>query len=528
MSQTQKPGIVVMAADNTAVGGVRKLTREEYIEYFGGTFQNQDYEAYVQEANNVTSNSPILAPNPIMRADSYKFSHPFVYRKGITGMFSYLEARIKDEVIVPFGAQMWAQKNLMQRITMAHIDEAEAFANAHGEPFQRSGWEKVVNVYNGYLPVKIRIVPEGMRVPSQNIIASVECDDPGVYWQSSQLETNMQRGIWYPTTIASNDYKSWRAIRRFALETCDDLNLVPFQLHDFGGRGVTCGEQAEIGGAAHLVFFMGSDTIEGVRAANFYYDNPMAAYSVPASEHTVQCSFGSLPWEQREYLLAMLTAFAKEGKIVSIVLDGYDVYREAQQIVDLKDVIIASGARVVLRPDSGDPMEVLPRLFKIIEAGFGSTKNTKGYRVINHIGFLQGDGVDYEAMVQILEMVTRLGYASSNIVFGSGGGLLQKVNRDTYKFAQKASAILMGVWKAIFKNPITDPGKKSKAGRLTLVRSRIMPTEFMTVDIDKPLDSEWEDVMVTLYEHNMTTASTTGQPIFNKVNLDEVRTRAQT
>lgn len=459
-----------------------------------------------------------LDENPIMKCDSYKFCHWAIYPAGIKGMFSYLEARSKGDTIVPTGAQMWAMKNLTQQITMAHIDEAEAFAAAHGEPFQRSGWEKVVNVYNGYLPIKIRVVPEGTRVPSQNIIASVECTDPDLFWLSSQLETNMQRGIWYPTTIASNDYKNWRAIRRFALETADTLDMVPFTLHDFAGRGVTCGEQAEIGGMAHLVYFMGSDTIEGVRAANFYYKNAMAAYSVPASEHTVQCSFGDLPWEQREYLEKMLSTFAQKGKIVSIVMDGYNVYRETAQLIELKDVIIASGAKVVLRPDSGDALEVIAKLLAMLAEGFGVTVNTKGYKVLKNVGILQGDGIDYASMVEILEMVTGLGFSSDCIVFGSGGGLLQKVNRDTFKFAQKASAILIDeVWKPIAKNPITDPGKASKAGRLTLTRS-CLTGEFRTMNIDKPFDSEWQDVMVTLYENGK---------LFNLTTLDEIRARAQ-
>ena len=459
-----------------------------------------------------------LQPNPIMRADSYKFSHPFVYKRGIKGMFSYLEARSKGDTIVPFGAQMWAMKNLMTPITSENIDEAESFAIAHGEPFNRTGWEKIIKVYDGYLPVKIRIVPEGTRVPSQNIIASVECNDPDLFWLSSQLETNMQRGIWYPTTIASNDYKNWRAIRRFAMETSDDLSSVPFTLHDFGGRGVTSAEQAEIGGAAHLIYFKGSDTIEGVRAANFYYNNKMAAFSVPASEHTVQCSFGSSPWQQREYLEAMINTFGKDGKIVSIVVDGYDVFREVQQICTMKDIIVASGARVILRPDSGDPLEIIPRLLKMLEIGFGSKINTKGYKVINNVGLLQGDGIDYDSMVKIMEVITNEGFSMSNIVFGSGGGLLQKVNRDTYKFAQKASSILIdNKWVPIFKDPVTDPGKKSKAGRLTLVKSSLTG-EYMTCNMDQPLNDEWTDVMVTLYENG---------ELFNSSTLEEIRIRAQ-
>lgn len=450
------------------------------------------------------NNPTILAQNSILKIDSYKLSHPFVYEDGITGMFSYNEARIKGETIVPFGTQMWVIKNLLKPITKDDIDEAEAFAASHGEPFPRELWERVLNEHGGFFPVKIRIVPEGMRIPSQEIVSSCECDIPGLFSLSSNLETSMQRGLWYPTTIASNDYKNWRAIRRYAAETADSYDLVPFSLHDFGARGVSSGETAEIGGAAHLVFFQGSDTIEGIRAVNFYYNHKMAGNSVPASEHTVQCSFGSTPWEQRRYLEKMITTYAKPGCIVSIVADGYDIFREAKQLCDLKDMIIASGAKIVIRPDSGDPRDVIPKVLEILEEGFGTDINTKGYKVLKHVGILQGDGVDYEAMVEILELVTRLGFSSSNIVFGSGGGLLQRVNRDTYKFAQKASAIKVnGEWKPIYKNPVTDPGKASKSGRLTLVRN-MKTGQFKTVNIDtelvKYVENGWEDVMITIYD----------------------------
>lgn len=467
------------------------------------------------------TNVGILASNPILATDSYKLSHYGGYPKNVKGMFSYIEARSKGDTIVVFGTQMWVIKNLLSRqITMAHIDEAEAFAKAHGEPFERAGWERVVKVYNGYIPVRIRAVPEGTRVPSGQIIVSIECTDRELFWLASYIETSLLRGIWYPTTIASNDYKNWRVIRRFASETSDTLDLVPFTLHDFGGRGVTCSEQAEIGGAAHTVFFKGSDTIEGIRAANHYYFSEMAAFSVVATEHSIQCSYG--PSRQREYLEHIINTFAKPGAIVSIVLDGYDVYREAQTLCEMRDKIVASGARIVFRPDSGDPLEVIPRLLRMQELAFGTTRNTKGYKVINNVGIIQGDGVDLESMSAILEKITEMGYSASNIVFGSGGGLLQKVNRDTFKFAQKASAVqlISSEWQPIFKDPVTDPGKTSKKGRLTLVRSKVTG-EYCTAQIDSavPLDVEWEDVMVDVYDCGKLLYAST---------LEEIRERATT
>jgi nicotinamide phosphoribosyltransferase len=456
--------------------------------------------------------------NLILMTDSYKLSHAPAYPAKMSGMHAYIEARLKGSTVVLVGLQMLIKKWLLTPITLEMIHEAAAFAMKHGEPFNNRPWEKVLYEYNGLLPLTIRAVPEGLRVPGSNVLVTIECDDPDLAFLASYIETLLQGGVWYPTTIASNDYKAWRILKRYNAESSDNPGAVDFMLHDFGFRGVSSVETAEIGGAAHCVFFTGSDNIQGVRAANFYYNHEMAAYSVPASEHSVQCSYGETFYNQREYLRNMLKQYAREGSIVSIVLDGYDVYREAQQLCELKDEIVASGARIVFRPDSGDASEVVPKILAMQANAFGYKLNSKGYKVINNVGVLQGDGIDNETMTQLLELVTELGYSTDNIVFGSGGGLLQKVNRDTYKFAQKASAIkIHDQWVPIWKDPVTDPGKRSKSGRLTLVRSRLTG-EFSTVNIDKPLDSEYEDMMVTVYDHGKLLVEHT---------LDEIRARAK-
>jgi len=424
--------------------------------------------------------------NPILAVDSYKLSHAFSYPSNITGMYSYIEARTGGkDTIIPFGLQMWIEKFLTVPVTMGHIDEAEKFAKLHGEPFARDAWEHIVKEYAGYLPVIIRAVPEGTPVPSGHVLVTIECSDAKVFWLSSYLETALQRGFWYPTTIASLDYKIKNEIARFYEISGADKSLLPFALHDFGGRGVTCAEQAEIGGAAHLVNFMGSDTIEGVRAANFYYREEMAAFSVPATEHSVQCSF-SLEDDKGggdlEYLRHQIRTFGKPGGIVSIVIDGYDVYRAAELLcTELKQEIINSGAKVVFRPDSGDMLEVVPRILRLQEVAFGSVINSKGYRKINTVGIIQGDGVDHMSIKTLLGNILAMGYSADNVIFGSGGALLQKVNRDTFKFAQKASAVCNaeGDWVGISKNPVTDTGKRSKQGCVSLARSR-MTGEYIT------------------------------------------------
>ena len=460
----------------------------------------------------------MLKPNIIMQSDSYKLSHVFSYPENISGMFSYIEARTSGrDIIIPFGLQMWMKKFLTIKITTEHINEAEDFAKLHGEPFNRSAWEKIVNTYNGYFPVTIRAVPEGTPVRSGNALVTIECTDPDLFWLSSYLETSIQRAVWYPTTIASLDYDVKKQIAHFYRLSGADLSLLPFSLHDFGARGVSCSEQAEIGGAAHLVNFMGSDTIEGVRAANFYYSEGMAGFSVPATEHSVECAFGGDSESEVKYLRHVIKNLSKPGGIVSIVIDGFDVYRAAEALcTTLKEDIISSRAKIVFRPDSGDMMEVVPRILQLQEMAFGSVKNEKGYRKINTVGIIQGDGVDHLSIKSLLGKILTMGYSADNVIFGSGGALLQKVNRDTFKFAQKASAVLVDQqWKGISKNPITDPGKKSKEGRLSLARS-LVTGEHITYNLDKPLSEEFVDVMQTVYENGMITNPTT---------LAEVRSR---
>lgn len=459
----------------------------------------------------------MLTYNVILDTDSYKLSHSFAYPKDMNGMFSYIESRSKDETVMLFGLQMWIQKYLSIPVTMEMIDEAEVFAGAHGEPFDRASWEHIITEYTGYLPLKIRAVPEGLPLKSGNVLVTIECTDPKVFWLSSYIETALQRGVWYPSTIASLDYKIKRVIARYLDETADNRDLLPFMLHDFGARGVSSEGSAEVGGAAHGVNFWGSDTISGIRALNYYYKSPMAMFSVPATEHSIASSFGPSAAEAKAYITQVLDKYAKPGAIVSIVLDTYNVYREAEMIcTDFKDRIVESGAKIVFRPDSGDPMEVIPRILKLQAATFGYDINSKGFKKIRNVGIIQGDGVDALVIEKILKMLKNLGFAADNIVFGSGGALLQKVNRDTFKFAQKGSAKLVGrEWVSIYKDPSTDPGKKSKSGRLTLVRSKVTG-EYMTLPKTAELNEEFEDVMHTVYHYGVLSHQTT---------LDEVRAR---
>ena len=456
----------------------------------------------------------------IFHLDSYKFSHPFAYPDGILAMTSYGESRLsKSSVVVPFGMQILNKRFLSQTITKANVDAAETFSIGHfgRKLFDRAAWDKVVEVYGGKLPLIIRSVPEGTVMSGGQPIYTVTVFDEDLFWMSAAYETLIQRAIWYPTTIVTNDYVIKQKIKAFYEATGADMGMLPFSYHDFGGRGVTCAEQAEIGGASHLVNFLGSDTVEGVLAANFFYKEAMSGFSVYATEHSVECSFGGSLEGARAYLRKQLSN-AVPGGVISIVLDGYDVYREAELLcTEFREQIIASGCKVVFRPDSGDMMEVVPRILAMQERAFGYKLTATGHKQIQHVGVIQGDGINHESLINLLTLVVSLGYSADCVIFGSGGAMLQKVNRDDLKFAQKACAILLADgWKGIAKDPITDHGKKSKEGVITLARNKTTG-ELSVERLDTgSLPDNLEDVMQLNYYLGT---------LYNETTMADVRAR---
>jgi nicotinamide phosphoribosyltransferase len=201
----------------------------------------------------------------VLDGDSYKFSHYKQYPPKTTAMFSYLESRGgKFESTVFFGLQYYLKKFLSQTVTVKEVYEAKEFSELHGVPFNFDGWMRIATVLKGKLPVRIRAVKEGTVVPTGNILMSVESTDPETFWVVSWLETVLVR-LWYPITVATQSYHIKQMLKRFLDKTADNTEAeLPFKLHDFGSRGVSSQESAMIGGAAHLVNFMGSDTIAGI------------------------------------------------------------------------------------------------------------------------------------------------------------------------------------------------------------------------------------------------------------------------
>ncbi len=463
-----------------------------------------------------------LAKNIILNTDSYKVSMFKQYPAGTTGVYSYIESRGgRYDRTVFFGLQAFIKEYLIDPITQADIDIADEILTAHGEPFNRAGWEYILRVHGGKLPVVIRAVPEGTVVPVKNVLATIENTDPECYWLTTWLETALLRAIWYPTTVATQSWTIKRVILDY-LEKTGDPTLIDFKLHDFGARGVSSQESAGIGGAAHLVNFMGSDTIAGVLYAREYYNAGVSGFSIPAAEHSTITSWGR-EGEVDAYR-NMVNQFAKPGAIVAVVSDSYDIYNAAKNLWGkaLREQVVASGATVVIRPDSGDPVEVNRNLIEILGEKFGYTTNSKGFKVLNNVRLIQGDGVNELTIRSILGAFMANGWSADNIAFGMGGALLQQLDRDTQKFAMKcSSAKVNGEWIDVQKDPVTDSGKKSKKGRVSLwtnsggeFASEIAEPKYWS---DKGIGG-WASAMVEVYRDG---------ELVKEVTFDEVRANAR-
>lgn len=410
--------------------------------------------------------------NLILNTDSYKTSHFEQYPPKTTRVSSYIEPRGGDfNEVVTFGLQAFVKEYLMKPITKADIDEAEAVFSAHGVPFNREGWDYILKAYGGYLPLKIEALPEGTVVSPGTMQVQVTNTDARVPWLTSYVETALLRAIWYPSTVASLSREAKRYIKNALQITADDpAGELPFKLHDFGARGASSAETAGLGGMAHLVNFMGTDTVEGLTYARRYYGEEMAGFSIPAAEHSTITS-----WMKEGELSAYRNMLEKfPTGLVAVVSDSYDIFNAVTNIWggELKPLVEGRDGTLVVRPDSGHPVQTPIEVIERLMSKFGYTQNSKGYRVLpSQVRVIQGDGMDLNTIRTLMDTLEMRGLSASNIAVGMGGGLLQKVDRDTCKYAMKASAAEVGgEWRDVYKDPVTDPGKTSKKGVMAVVR----------------------------------------------------------
>lgn len=442
--------------------------------------------------------------NPLLETDVYKMGHMEQYAPGTTKVYSYLTARSDKHwpVSVFFGLQYYLKRYLQTTLTAWMGEE---FLAAREEILGCANPPEVVRKIRelcklGYWPLKIKALPEGTVVNNRTPLMTITNTHPDFYWCVGFVESLLLK-VWYPTTVATC-CRAYRIVADEAWEaTVDEPESPMFHVHDFGYRGDTSVEGAALSGAAHLLSFCGSDTVPALKFVKDYYAGKgLIMASVPASEHSVMCSYG------RENEIAafdrMLDLYP--SGIVSIVSDTFDVYKVLTDFAEqLKPKILARDGKVVFRPDSGNPEHIIcgdptaPQdskeskgAVRLLDEMFGSTTNAKGYKVLNpKVGLIYGDGMYLERYQRTLDRLASMGYAASNLAIGVGG-ILRNHTRDTLGFAIKATHVVVdGKPRDIEKDPVTDPGKKSLKG-LMRVDYDALTSRYITRDQCTPEDED--------------------------------------
>lgn len=347
----------------------------------------------------------------------------------------------------------------------------------------------------GYLPLLIKAVPEGTIVPLRVPALTIQNTDKRFFWLTNYIETLISCELWptYTAATIANEYR--KILDKAAMETVGNTEFVQFQGHDFSMRGMMGLQAGYKTGMGHLLSFAGTDTIPAILAAERYYganvEKELVGTSIPATEHSIQCAYGN----DMEYLDNMISRVHPTG-MVSIVSDGYDFWDVIGRVLPaLKDKIMARGQheniaglnKVVIRPDSGDPVLIVCGDPEAPEGSlehkgavealwdiFGGTVSEKGYKLLDsHIGLIYGDAITLFRAKEIVDRLKAKGFASVNVVFGIGSYTYQYNTRDTFGFAIKSTACMInGKEKQIFKNPKTDDGtKKSQKGKVFVYKN---------------------------------------------------------
>ncbi|KAF8927275.1 hypothetical protein BGZ47_002241 [Haplosporangium gracile] len=458
--------------------------------------------------------------------DSYKVTHPSIYPEA-QRMVAYGEMRQAydkdptDNRMVAYGIRYIIENYVAKRWTLQDVDQAKEFFKTHNAgftpfPFPADLFKKIVNEHDGYFPLKIEALPEGTaihaHVPVYQITAEGEMSRLVTY-----LETLLTM-IWYPMTVATLSRRARDLIQDAYNKSVDADGLwsLESRLHDFGFRGCASVEQSVIGGTAHLLNFTGSDTMSAAFYAQFQLNGGKAVgNSIPASEHSVMTAFRT----EKEAMEAMIGEFGKG--VFACVMDSYDYQKALDTVLpEVASFKLEKGGFLVLRPDSGDIVESVLMGLRAAEKVFGADVNKKGFKLIRGCGVIQGDGVSYNSLGRILDAVLAAGYSAQNCAFGMGGGLLQKLDRDTMSFATKLSHIVYfdGTKRDVMKHPKTDSDKISLPGVLDVIRNEQgIPMVYPRAENYVP---HKDNILQVVYDHGKVplSATSTTLPIFASSN----------
>lgn len=440
---------------------------------------------------------------PSLLCDFYKVSHRPQYPSGTKFVYSTWTPRMSRmagvDHVVAYGFQAFIKKylidffedNFFSRPKVLVVGEYERYIKfALGDP--NPATQHIADLHDlGHLPILIKALPEGTLCPLRVPMLTIENTDERFFWVTNYLETLMSCELWLPSTSATTAFEYRKILSRWAEKT-GDMGFVQFQGHDFSMRGMGSVESAASSGSGHLLSFVGTDTIPAIQFHEQYYnadiEKELVGCSVNATEHSVMCAGGAEPGDEYETYRRLIEDVYPTG-IVSIVSDTWDLWEVITKILPmLHSKIMARDGKVVIRPDSGDPVKIIcgdrhaaagtPAYRGVVELLwdiFGGTTNDKGYKCLDsHIGAIYGDAITLDRAERICAGLAEKGFASTNVVFGIGSYTYQYVTRDTFGFALKSTHCVIGDEdRPIFKDPKTDDGvKKSLRGRVAVVQDR--------------------------------------------------------
>lgn len=483
----------------------------------------------------------------VLTTDGYKLGHRAQYPDNTSFVYTGFGPRFSrtlHDKVVQFGTQPFLQKWITDEfnkffkadknsVCKDYLDTVNEYLGANN-----IGIEHIEQLHDlQYLPLEFRALEEGTLVPMGIPLITMNNTHPDFGWLVNYIETVLSSELWMPITSATTAHGFRKILDRYAALTGTDPEFVSFQGHDFSMRGMPGIEAAKLSGSAHLTSFVGTDTIPAIGFIKQYYpnlpgDDSLIGCSVSATEHSVMCAGGSKPEDELATIERLLFKVYPTG-ILSIVSDTWDLWNViTSYLPKLKDRILARDGKLVIRPDSGDPVKIIcgdpdadpntPQHKGVIELLwdiFGGTVTSTGHRMLDsHIGAIYGDSITEARCEEICRQLAEKGFASGNMVFGIGSFTYQYVTRDTYSFAAKATyAVVNGEQRELYKDPVTDKKKKSAKGLLAV---REVDGELVLFDQCTREESENDSLLKLVWKD--------GNFVGPKVTFSEIRERLAT
>ncbi|WP_282134662.1 nicotinate phosphoribosyltransferase [Seonamhaeicola maritimus] len=478
--------------------------------------------------------------NGLLLTDGYKTGHHQQYPVGTEEVYSNWTPRSNKyapkgcDKVVSFGQQYVIQwlhdyfnDNFFSKPKELVCREIQEELSLYlGGSYDVSHYEELHDLQ--YLPIKVKSLPEGVEVPIRVPMLTVVNTKKEFYWVTNFLETILSTMLWQTMTSASIAILYKRIFKKWALITdSENVSFIDFQGHDFSMRGMGGLGSALSSGMGHASVFLGSDTLPVISGLRKYYNaSGFIVGSVNATEHSVMCA--GTKEDEIGTFQSLMNTYPKG--ILSVVSDTWNLWKVlTEYLPKLKDEVISRDGKLVIRPDSGDPVDIicgemaqiggqLPNEKGVIELLwdiFGGTINKEGFKVLDpHIGAIYGDSITTERAEQICQRLHDKGFATTNVVLGIGSFTYQFNTRDTFGFAMKAtSVVVQGERREIFKDPITDDGiKKSAKG---LIRVDFVDGEYKMVDQVSEVEENDGELQV-IYQNG---------EFLNQIKLEQIRDR---